>query len=52
MENAQKVRVSLRAQIEELSHRGPFRPQFTNSLLSGILAADIDGTGPDMGNII
>jgi hypothetical protein len=51
LENAEKVRVSLHAQIEELSHRGPFRPQFTKTLLSGILAAVIDVTGADMGNI-
>jgi len=49
--DAQKVRVSLHAQIEELANRGPFRPQFTNTLLSGILGAVIEGTGADMGNI-
>lgn len=51
LEDAEKMRVSLYAQIEELSHRGPFRPQFTSTLLSGILAAVIEGTGADMGNI-
>jgi len=51
LEDAEKVRVSLHAQIEELSHHGPFRPQFTTTLLSRILAAVIDSTGADMGNI-
>lgn len=51
LEDAEKMRVSLHAQIEELSRRGPFRPQFTSTLLSGILAAVIEGTGADMGNI-
>lgn len=51
LEDAQKVRDSLHAQIEELANRGPFRPQFTTTLLSGILSAVIEGTGADMGNI-
>lgn len=51
LQDAEKVRVSLHAQIEELAHRGPFRPQFTTTLLSGILGAVIEGTGADMGNI-
>lgn len=51
LENAQRVRVSLHAQIEELANRGPFRPQFTKTLLSRILGAVIEGTGADMGNI-
>ena len=51
LEDAQKVRVSLHAQIEELASRSPFRPQFTTSLLAGILDAVIEGTGADMGNI-
>lgn len=29
LEDAQQMRVSLYAQIEELANRGPFRPQFT-----------------------
>lgn len=32
-----RVRVSLHAQIDELAHRGPFRPQFTTTLLSRAL---------------
>ena len=51
LEHAQNMRVSLHAQIEELSYRGPFRPEFTTTLLSGILSAVIEGTGADMGNI-
>ena len=51
LQDAEKMRVSLHAQIEELANRGPFRPQFTNTLLSGILGAVIEGTGADMGNI-
>jgi hypothetical protein len=51
LEGAQKVRDSLHAQIQELANRGPFRPQFTTTLLSGILGAVIEGTGADMGNI-
>jgi len=51
LEDAQKMRVSLHGQIEELAKRGPFRPQFTATLLSGILDAVIEGTAADMGNI-
>lgn len=51
LENAQKVQLSVHAQIEELAHRGPFRTRFTTALLSGILDAVIEGTGADMGNI-
>jgi GAF domain len=51
LEDAQKMRVSLHAQIEELANRGPFRPQFTATLLSEILDAVIEGTDADMGNI-
>src|SRR5215472_1551947 len=51
LEDAQKMRVSLHAQIEELANRAPFRPQFTATLLSGILDAVIEGTEADMGNI-
>ena len=51
LENAQKVQVSVHAQIEELAHRGPFRTRFTTALLSAILDAVIEGTGAEMGNI-
>ena len=51
LENAQKVQVSVHAQIEELAHRGPIRTRLTTALLSGILDAGIEGTGADMGNI-
>jgi hypothetical protein len=50
LEDAQKMRVSLHAQIEELASRGPFRPQFT-ATHSEILDAVIEGTDADMGNI-
>lgn len=51
LEDAQKLRVSLHAQIGELANRGPFRPEFTTALLSGILGAVIEATSADMGNI-
>jgi GAF domain-containing protein len=51
LEDARKTRVRLLAQIEELANRGPFRPQFTTTILWGILDAVIEGTGADMGNI-
>jgi hypothetical protein len=51
LEDAEKVRIGLHAQIEELAHRRPMRPQFTTALLSAILSAVIEGTAADMGNI-
>lgn len=45
------MRDGLHAQIEELAARGAFRRQFTNTLLSGILDAVIEGTRANMGNI-
>lgn len=45
------MRASLLAQIEELARRGPFRPKFKATLLSGILDAAIKGSSADMGNI-
>ena len=51
LRDAERMRVSLHAQIEELANRGPFRPQFTTTLLNGILLAVIEGTRADMGTI-
>lgn len=48
---AQRMRETLHTQMEELVRHGPFRTQFTSTLLSGILDAVIEGTNADMGNI-
>lgn len=51
LEEAKLKRADLLAQIEDLARRGPLRPQFTATLLTGILDAVVEGTGADMGNI-
>lgn len=51
LDEAQRMRETLHTQIEALARHGPFRPQFTCALLSGILDAVIDGTRADKGNI-
>lgn len=51
LEEAALMSATLRTQIDELAKHGPFRRQFTSTLLSGILDAVIEGSGADMGNI-
>ena len=51
LEETLLMREGIHAQIEDLAMRGPFRREFTTTLLTKILDAAIEGTDADMGNI-